>query len=303
MICPNCGRRNSAGATFCSRCHQRLPLANKLNGNQRRVVMVEPRGGGGSGAIVLGVALLAGFLFIGGAAAIYLSNPPATADPTNIAYASGSPTLPPFVQPTATQSPTPTPTFILLPSDSPASFSPLPTDTTGFPTPQPTPPPTGGPPTAPPPPTVQGVVVRFACSQRNTTLTMDCRDNSIGPVASREWSFGDGSPTSNEANPSHIYIAYRTYTVSLVITGSDGKQYFKNKDITLRPPATPAPTSTGTVTPPPTPPPSPTAEPTETAGPTPTPSPTPSPAPTASSSVAVQPTDTPNPDPTVTPAP
>ncbi|MDL2335973.1 MAG: zinc ribbon domain-containing protein, partial [Chloroflexota bacterium] len=72
MICPNCGRRNSAGATFCSRCHQRLPLANKLTGNQRRVVMVEPRGGGGSGAIVLGVALLAGFLFIGGAAAIYL---------------------------------------------------------------------------------------------------------------------------------------------------------------------------------------------------------------------------------------
>jgi len=48
---------------------------------------------------VLAVALLAGFLFIGGAAAIYLSNPPGTADPTDIAFASGSPTLPPFVQP------------------------------------------------------------------------------------------------------------------------------------------------------------------------------------------------------------
>jgi len=56
------------------------------------------------GAVVLAVALLAGFLFVGGAAAIYLSNPPGPADPSDTAVASGSPTLPPFVQPTATPS-------------------------------------------------------------------------------------------------------------------------------------------------------------------------------------------------------
>ena len=32
LICPNCGRRNPAGATFCSRCRQRLPLATNYSG-------------------------------------------------------------------------------------------------------------------------------------------------------------------------------------------------------------------------------------------------------------------------------
>lgn len=252
MICPNCGRRNSAGATFCSRCHQRLPLANKLNGNQRRVLMVEPRGGGGSGAIVLGVALLAGFLFIGGAAAIYLSSPPGSADPTDIAFATGSPTLPPFVQPTPTPSPTPSPTFILLPSDSPTFGTPLPSDTSGFPTV----PPTSGPPTATPAPTTQVVQAKFTCSQRGTTTTIKCQDNSTGPVASLQWTFGDAANgTSNETNPTYTYADYGTYTVSLVVTGTDGKQSFKQKQVTVQPPATPVPTvpPTPEVTPAPTP--------------------------------------------------
>lgn len=251
MICPNCGRRNSAGATFCSRCHQRLPLSNKLNGNQRRVVMVEPRGGGGSGAIVLGVALLAGFLFVGGAAAIYLSNPPGTADPTDVAFASGSPTLPPFVQATPTPSPTPTPTFILLPSDSPASFSPLPTDTIGFPTI----PPTGGPPTATPAPTAQIVVVKFTCAQLGTQKKITCSDNSTGAIASREWTFGDSTSPVTDKNPTHEYADYSPpngYTVSLVVTGTDGKQYFKQKQISVQPAPTPSPSPVVTPTPSPT---------------------------------------------------
>ncbi|MEP7377965.1 MAG: PKD domain-containing protein [Chloroflexota bacterium] len=264
MICPNCGRRNSAGATFCSRCHQRLPLANKLNGNQRRVVMVEPRGGGGSGAVVLGVALLAGFLFIGGAAAIYLSNPPGTANPTDIAYASGSPTLPPFVQPTATPSPTPTPTFILLPSDSPASFSPLPTDTTGFPTPLPTPqptpqrtpPPTGGPPTATPRPTPvptpKPVVAKFTFSVNG--FDVQFTDQSKGGPTQWLWDFGDGSPQATEQNPQHSYAAgeYRSYTVKLIVTGPGGTSTWTRK-VTFQPPATPTPTPTQTLVPSPTP--------------------------------------------------
>ncbi|MEP7157994.1 MAG: hypothetical protein ABI797_01080, partial [Chloroflexota bacterium] len=107
-------------------------MATKLNGTHRRATMVEPRGGGGGGVIVLAVALLAGFLFIGGAAAIYLSNPPGDpGDSGLIGNATAQPTLPPFVQFTA--SPIPTPTFILLPSE---FFSPSPS-TSGFVSPSP----------------------------------------------------------------------------------------------------------------------------------------------------------------------
>jgi hypothetical protein len=225
--------------------------------------MVEPRGGGGSAAVVLAVALLAGFLFIAGAAAIYLSQPPGSADPTDIAFASGSPTLPPFEQPTAT--PSPSPTFILLPSDSPSfgSFTPLPTDTSGFPTPQPTPQPTNGQPTATP---NHAVVVKFACGQIGTTRKIGCSDNSDGPVASRAWNFGDNTPPVSERQPIHTYEAYGTYTVTLLVNGSDGKQYFKQKQVVVSPP--PSPTPTPTETPPViTPSPSPSPEPSITAAP------------------------------------
>jgi hypothetical protein len=246
LICPNCGRRNSAGATFCSRCHQRLPLATKLSSNHRRTVVVEPRGGGGSGAIVLAVALLAGFIFIGGAAAIYLSNPPGPADPTDIGLASGSPTLPPFVQPTAT--PSPSPTFILLPSESP-SFSALPTFTT-VPTITP-----GGPTN---PPTAAAVVVKFTCAQLGDQRKVTCSDNSTGPIESRQWDFGDGSPPVSDRNPTHEYppSGPNEYTVTLVVTGTDGLQYFKQKKVSFQAPATPtpAPTATPAETPSPTPP-------------------------------------------------
>ena len=256
MICPNCGRRNSAGATFCSRCRQRLPLATKLDGNHRRTVMVEPRGGGGSGAIVLGVALLAGFLFIGGAAAIYLSNPPSDGGHgTDISFASSTPSLPIFVQPTATPSPTPTPTFILLPSDSPTPpFTPLPTSTPG----------PSGPPTPTPPPTAPPLAAKFTCSQQGTSKTIVCVDHSTGPISSWQWSFGD-LQTSSEQNPSNAYAEYRTWKVTLVVTGPTGASNFKQKDVVVQAPpcdshgqplgciASPTPSPSPSPTPVPTP--------------------------------------------------
>lgn len=274
MICPNCGRRNSSGATFCSRCRQRLPLATKLNGGHRRTVVVEPRGGGGSGAVVLAVALLAGFLFIGGAAAIYLSNPPGTADPTHIAVASGSPTLPPFVQPTAT--PSPSPTFIILPSESP-SFTPLPTTTAVGPTS----PPVTNPPVGPTnPPTAGAVVARFTCSQVGYTMEIQCQEHATGNVTGWQWDFGGGE-TSTVRNPSHTYNSYGQKTVNLTVTSPSGATDSRTKEITLKteptPPPTPAPTDTPVIT----------------ATPSPSPSPT-----TTESSPSAQSTATPSPEPT-----
>jgi PKD repeat protein len=218
--------------------------------------MVEPRGGGGSGAVVLAVALLAGFLFIGGAAAIYLSNPPGSADRTDIAFASGSPTLPPFVQLTASPVPTETPTFILLPSDSP-SFSPFPTSSIVGPTAPPTPvgptspprtpAPTPGGPTPPP----SAVTAKFTCSQQGTSLTINCQDNSTGPVESRQWNFGDGG-TDTGTSPSHTYQSYGTKTVTLVVNGPNGATSFKQKQVVVAPPATPTPSAPpATASPPP----------------------------------------------------
>ncbi len=248
MICPNCGRRNSPGATFCSRCRQRLPLANKIDTNRRRAVIAEPRGGGGSAAVVLSVALLAGFLFIGGAVAIYLSNPPGSANPTNIAVASGSPTLPPFVQPTAT--PSPSPTFILLPSDSPSfSFSPLPSATFAVPTATPV-----GPTTPP----VQSVVARFNCTQQGTKKILNCQENSTGNVTGWLWDFGDGF-TTKERNPSHEYNDYGQKTVKLTVTSGTGATDDRTRTFPLEQ-ATPTP--------------SPSPEPTMTENPTPCPAPT-----------------------------
>ncbi|MEA2678211.1 MAG: large repetitive protein [Chloroflexota bacterium] len=221
--------------------------------------MVEPRGGGGSGAVVLAVALLAGFLFIGGAAAIYLSNPPGSADPTDIAFASGSPTLPPFVQPTATPGPTQTATFILLPSDSP-SFSPFPTSSIVGPTAPPTGPPIHTPrPTDPPggpTPTPAAVVAKFTCSQVGDKK-IQCQEHATGNVTGWHWTFGDGQE-SNERNPSNTYSSYGNKTVTLTVTGPNGAADTKSKDIFLNSPATPTP-SQG-----PTAPPTPTAEPTQT---------------------------------------
>jgi carboxypeptidase T len=45
--------------------------------------------------------------------------------------------------------------------------------------------------------------------------TADFTNNSTGGGLSNEWDFGDGSPTSTDTNPSHLYAAAGTYTVTL----------------------------------------------------------------------------------------
>jgi PKD repeat protein len=52
-------------------------------------------------------------------------------------------------------------------------------------------------------------------------LTVQFTDGSTGNITSRSWTFGDGG-TSTVQNPSHIYNANGTYSVSLTVTGPGG---------------------------------------------------------------------------------
>ncbi|HWO56429.1 MAG TPA: S8 family serine peptidase [bacterium] len=51
----------------------------------------------------------------------------------------------------------------------------------------------------------------------NVPLTVNFTDASTGPVTSWSWDFGDGG-ASTAQNPSHVYSAAGTYTVSLTVT-------------------------------------------------------------------------------------
>jgi len=68
-------------------------------------------------------------------------------------------------------------------------------------------------------------------------LTVSFRDLSTGTVNSWNWSFGDGT-TSTERNPSHTYNESGSYTVSLTVTGPEGSDTETKADyIKVRPPA------------------------------------------------------------------
>ncbi|MCP4716125.1 MAG: PKD domain-containing protein, partial [Deltaproteobacteria bacterium] len=60
-------------------------------------------------------------------------------------------------------------------------------------------------------------------------LEVSFSGNCTGDIASYEWHFGDGE-TSAEANPSHTYAGKGTYTVRLVVLGSDGQTVTATKE-------------------------------------------------------------------------
>ena len=64
----------------------------------------------------------------------------------------------------------------------------------------------------------------FSASNRKSEapVTTSFRDRSSGEVGSWEWDFGDGSPVSTSANPSHTYTAPGNYTVTLTVSGATG---------------------------------------------------------------------------------
>jgi PKD repeat protein len=53
-------------------------------------------------------------------------------------------------------------------------------------------------------------------------LTVNFTDESLGSIDLWEWDFGDGSPLSNDQNPTHTYKHLGEYTVTLIVYSSQG---------------------------------------------------------------------------------
>lgn len=192
---------------------------------------------------MLAVALIAGFLFIGGGAMIYLSQPQPTSPGTPISgLPSPTRSLDVFVQETPTPIPTPIPTIPPTPTIDPFATPTIDPFATPTPSIEITPTPTSGP-VAPD--------ARFSWAQREGTLRIIFTDNSTGTISGWSWDFGDGS-SSQEQSPRHVYAAPGQYRVVLTVTGPVGTDQ-RARDITVAPLPTPTPIPSPTDTLPPSP--------------------------------------------------
>jgi len=77
---------------------------------------------------------------------------------------------------------------------------------------------------------------KFAFSKTNNTVTFtdesdDIRD-SEGTITEWNWDFGDGS-TSTEQNPTHVYTALNTYTVTLTVTDNGQATAVTTQDVQI----------------------------------------------------------------------
>lgn len=70
-----------------------------------------------------------------------------------------------------------------------------------------------------------------ACEDEQINF-QDLTQSSYGTINSWQWNFGDGS-ASNQANPTHSYSSYGTYTVELFSTNTKGCEDTKQREITI----------------------------------------------------------------------
>jgi PKD repeat protein len=82
-----------------------------------------------------------------------------------------------------------------------------------------------------------------------TVLSCSFTDTSIpgtAPLASRAWSFGDGSAIGTSSPAAHTYAAAGSYTVTLTVTDAEGQSSSANRTVSVTAPNT-APTAAFTV--------------------------------------------------------
>jgi PKD repeat protein len=77
-----------------------------------------------------------------------------------------------------------------------------------------------------------GIVANFTASPTSGTapLTVQFTDTSTGSPTMWSWNFGDGSTQGMQANPTHIYTAPGTYTVTLTASSQTGGTSTKTRE-------------------------------------------------------------------------
>lgn len=79
----------------------------------------------------------------------------------------------------------------------------------------------------------QPPAANFSTSISGLTVTFtDGSTDADGSIASRSWSFGDGT-TSTAVNPTKTYVAAGTYTVSLTVTDNQGASNTTSRSVTV----------------------------------------------------------------------
>ena len=72
-----------------------------------------------------------------------------------------------------------------------------------------------------------------ACDQLSCQFT-DASSDSDGSIASRSWTFENGTPaTSTDQNPTAVFSAAGTYTVTLSVTDNEGATDDFQRDVTV----------------------------------------------------------------------
>ena len=69
---------------------------------------------------------------------------------------------------------------------------------------------------------VAGINVNSVCLNSTTAFTDASVAGQGDTVSIWNWNFGDGSPNSNQQNPSHVYAAAGNFTVTLIVTTNKG---------------------------------------------------------------------------------
>lgn len=95
----------------------------------------------------------------------------------------------------------------------------------------------------------QAPVADFTALVNKQDVTFDSSGSTDadGTVVSYLWDFGDGSPTSTQANPSHHFPAVATYDVTLTVTDDNGTTGPVTKQVTTVANASPTAAFTSTV--------------------------------------------------------